>query len=388
MRIERVEVLVVTLPSRRKHPMANPAASLGNYVITKVFADGLVGLGEATVLKEWGGDHGRYYGEHPSTTVRIIEEILAPAVIGRDPQALDALCEAMDRAIKGYPYAKASLDIAAHDLVGKALGVPVYQLLGGLYRREVRLAHSLGILDREPLLAEVAAAIAEGAGTIKLKVGLEPERDVQTVRLVRELVGDGVDITVDANQGWPDAKTAIRTIQRMEPYRVLFVEQPVEGIQAMAKVARAVSTHVMADESAWTPEDVLEIARLEAADVISVYTTKPGGLHRARKVLAVAEAAGLSCNVNGSAETGVGNAANLHLAAAAKIVRHACVLPVSAPAESAPTKIVGRFYLDDIVTEPFGYRNGSLVVGDRPGLGVQLDEKKVAKYRSHAVAVQ
>jgi muconate cycloisomerase len=340
------------------------------------------------VLKEWGGDHGRYYGEHPSTTVKLIEDILAPAVIGQDPRDLDRLCEIMDRAVKGYPYAKASIDIAVHDLIGKALGIPVYQLLGGLYRREVRVAHSLGILEMEPLLSEVGAAIVEGARTIKLKVGKDPRRDIETVRRVRELIGADLDITVDANQGWLDAKTAIQTIRAMEPYRVLFVEQPVEGLRAMARVAHAVDTHIMADESAWTPEDILEIAQLGAADVVSVYTTKPGGLHRARKVLAVAEAAGLSCNVNGSAETGVGNAANLHLAAATRVVSQACVLPVSAPAEAAPTKIVGRFYLDDIIAEPFEYRNGSLVVSDRPGLGVELDERKVAQYLSHSAAIR
>ena len=381
MRIERVETFAVSLPERRKHPTATLADKQGDYVIVKVFAEGLVGLGEATVLKEWGGDHGRYYGEHPSTTIKLINDVLAPAIIGEDATQINVVMEKLRGTVKGYPYAKAGIDVALHDLNGKAEGVPVYRLLGGLYRSKIRLAHSLGILEQDSLLTEVDAAIGEGVRTIKLKVGFDVERDVETVRLVRELVGDEVEVTVDANQGWLDAKTAIRAIRRMEPYNVLFVEQPVEGLREMARVARAVDTHVMADESAWNMFDILEIARLEAAEVISLYMTKPGGLQGAMKAAAVAEAAGFTCNVNGSAETGVGNAANLHLAAAARPVIHACVVPVSAPAEAAPTKVVGRFYTDDIIAEPFRYEDGVLLVPDKPGLGVELDEEKVCKYR-------
>jgi muconate cycloisomerase len=269
-----------------------------------------------------------------------------------------------------------------HDLVGKALGVPVYQLFGGAYRDRIPLAHSLGFMETGNLLMEVEEALGEGVRTIKLKVGADPKRDVAVVREVRKLAGDDIAITVDANQGWPDARTAIRTIKQMEESQVLFAEQPVEGLGPMSAVARAVDTDIMADESAWSPYDIVEIADSGAAQLISLYTTKPGGLHRAAKVAAVAEAHGFACNVNGSAETGVGNAANLHLAASMKVVSHACVVPVSAPAEARPTMTVGRFYMDDIIAEPFVYEDGSLLVPSAPGLGIELDEAKITKYRS------
>ncbi len=385
--IERVEVLVVSLPQRRPHPTATRARRLGEYVIVKVFAGGLVGLGEATVLKEWGGDFGRYYGEHPATTAKLITEVFAPALLGKDAMQFERLLDEMNLAAKGYPYAKASLDIAVHDVVGKALGVPVYQLLGGRYRQEVPIAHSLGILSTDALLEEVAIAVSEGVRTIKLKVGLDSDRDVEVVRRVRELVGDGITISVDANRAWGTPKNAIRTIRRMEPYGLAFAEQPVEGLHDMAVVTRSVDTDIMADETAWSPEDVLDIARADAANLISIYTTKPGGLHRALKVAAVADAAGFLYNVNGSHETGVGNAANLHLACALRNCKLACVLPVSAPEDHRQTAIAGRSYLDDIITEPFEYRSGSLFVSDRPGLGVELDEEKVRKYLQGSVAV-
>jgi muconate cycloisomerase len=382
VRIARISATTVTLPARRLHPMAFGGERLGRYVIVEVETDdGLVGLGEATVLPQWGGDHGRYYGETPQTTVEVVEHVLAPVLVGEDPRELERAHETMNRALKGYPYAKAAIDVALHDVTGKAYGVPVYQLLGGLARRSVPVAHSLGILDLETMRSEAAAAVEDGIRTIKVKVGLDPERDVAAVGAVREVVGDDVEIVVDANQGYPTAKVAIRTLRRLEEQGIRYVEQPVEGLRQLAQVASAIDTPVMADESAWNAYDVLEIARTGAADLISLYTTKPGGLNPAKKAAAVAEAAGLPCNVNGSAETGVGNAANLHLAASTRCVSEACVIPITTVAGRAQTAVAGIFYTDDLLADPFRFEDGCLVVPDGPGLGIELDREKLEHYR-------
>ena len=124
-----------------------------------------------------------------------------------------------------------------------------------------------------------------------------------------------------------------------------------------------------------------EIARKNAADVISIYTTKPGGLFKAKQVAAVAQAAGLPCNVNGSVETGIGNAANIHLAASTGVVTYGCVVPVSTPKEQSKPGIVGIYYSDDIVTEAFEFRDGNILVSSKSGLGIELDEDKLKYYR-------
>jgi muconate cycloisomerase len=186
---------------------------------------------------------------------------------------------------------------------------------------------------------------------------------------------------VDGNEGYVHASDAIRHLKKIEQYDVLFCEQPVAGLEAMARVARGVSIPLMADESAWTPQDILRILEKRAAEVISLYPTKPGGLFRAKQVAAVIEAGGLTCNVNGSAELGVANAVNLHLSASTKIVSQACVYPVTSLSGREQTKVAGRFYLDDIITEPFKYEDGYLYVPHGPGLGVELDEEKVSRYR-------
>jgi muconate cycloisomerase len=382
MKIAQIDIIRVAVPRRRLHRMASMATTAGRYVILRLHTDeGLTGLGEATVMREWGGDHGIYYGESPGTTLTVLQEDLFPAIRGRDPFDVEQVLEVMDRTIKGYPYAKAAIDLALHDIIGKASGLPVHQLLGGCYRDRIPLAQSLGIMETDKAVAEAVEAVREGIGTVKIKVGLDYAHDEEVVREVRAAVGQGVAITLDANQAYPTPKTAIQQIRRLERHGLLLVEQPVEGLDAMAEVTRAVDTWIMADESAWSPRDVLKIAEHRAADAISIYTTKPGGLFRARQVAAVAQAAGLPCNVNGSGELGVGNAANVHLAASARIISLASVIPATAPAEKQPTRIAGRQYVDDIVREPFGYADGCVLVPRAPGLGVELDEGKIAAYR-------
>jgi muconate cycloisomerase len=382
MKITRIETIPIRLPTRRVHQWSSLTTPIGVYVIVKIFTnDGLIGFGEAPVLKDWGGDHMKYYGETPETTAHVINDILAPVLVGHDPSAIGSMHDVMDRAIKGYPYAKAAIDMALYDLAGKALRAPAYQLLGGCFRRRIAVAHSIGLMEIDKAVEEALQVKAEGIKTVKLKGGREPARDVELVKRMRKALGAEMLITVDANQGYASPKIAVQTIKAMEEYGIHFMEQPVEGIDEMAVVAASVDTPIMADESAWTPQDALEIVRKKAADIISLYTTKPGGLFKAKKVAAVAEAAGLKCNVNGSVETGVGNAANLHLAASTAVASLACVVPVSTPQEKRGKGIAGVYYTDDLITEPFEYADGEIVVPDKPGLGIELDEGKLERYR-------
>ncbi len=382
MKISRIETIPIRLPTRRVHQWASLTTPIGVYVIIKLYTDqGLVGLGEAPVLKDWGGDHGKYFGETPQTTVHIINDILAPALKDQNPNRIEILHALMDKAVKGYPYCKAAIDAAIYDVVGKALDVPVYQLLGGLFRERIPIAHSLGLMEIDKAVEEAREAIAEGVKTIKLKGGLEPRRDIDLVERIRAAIGPDAKICVDANQGYPSPKLAVQVARAMAEFDLLYLEQPVEGIDRMAEVARRVDTPIMADESAWTAEDVFEIAQKNAADIISIYTTKPGGLFRAKQVAAVAQAAGLPCNVNGSVETGVGNAANIHLAASTGVVTYGCVVPVSMPKEKSKPGIAGIYYQDDIIMEPFGFDDGDIIVSPKPGLGIELDEEKLKHYR-------
>ena len=214
MKITKIETIPIRLPTRRVHQWASLTTPIGVYVILKLYTDeGLIGLGEAPVLKDWGGDHGKYFGETPQTTMHIINDILAPALSGQDPSRFESIHALMDKAVKGYPYCKAAIDAALYDVVGKSLKVPVYQLLGGLFRERVPIAHSLGLMEIEKAVEEAVQAKAEGVKTIKLKGGVDQKRDVELVKQIRQAIGPDLNICVDANQGYPTAKVAVKITQ-------------------------------------------------------------------------------------------------------------------------------------------------------------------------------
>jgi muconate cycloisomerase len=383
--IAGIELFHVSLPTRREHKWTGLQEPIGGYVILKMTdGDGRVGWGEAPALKDWGGEFGRYFGESPGTVRSVVSQYLAPAVAGCLPGDIIELHARMDRALKGHPYAKAAIEIAACDLAGLQLNVPSARLLGGVLRRRIPVTHSIGLIGFEEAEREVAQAAKEGIRTFKIKVGVDPDRDVEMVSRVRDTVGPKVALCVDANQGYATPAEAIRTFKRMARCDLLYFEQPVEGIARLAEVARAVDAPVMADESAWNAHDVIEIIEKRAAQIVSIYTTKPGGLFRAMEVAAVARAAGIVCNVNGSVETGIGNRANIVLASVAPAVTLSCVVPISTPAEAQSGQVAGIYYRDDLIAAPMRFADGAIEVPAGAGMGIAVDEAKVKKYAVRA----
>jgi len=355
---------------------------IGNYVILRIETDaGLVGLGEAPTLPDWGGEHGRYYGEDPHTAVRMLEHYFAPILIGQDPTNIAPLLHKLDVPVRGHMSAKSAVDLALHDLAGKALGVPVYKLLGGRMREAVDVCYSVGIAPPEEQAREAEIAAADGIRFMQVKVPGDPKTDREMIAAVRDAVGSDVEIYPDINQGYTTAKQAIQSINAMEEFGISAVEQPVEGRRAMAEVTAAVRVPVWADESAWTPQDALEVIQQACADAITIYYSKAGGLQRGLQVGHIAAAASMPINLNGALETGVGNAANLHLAAALQGEVLPSVIPVTTLEGRETCKAGGVFYTDDIITEPFPYSEGALAVPEGPGLGVELDMDKVDRYR-------
>jgi muconate cycloisomerase len=383
--IQSVETILVQLPTRREHKWTGLTEVIGRYLLVRMTdSDGRVGWGEAPALKDWGGEFGRYFGESTLISKAVIENYLAPALVGVDLGNFAEMHARMDAAIKGYPYSKAALDFAAYDVTGKWLGVPVHMLLGGRVRSHVAVTHSIGLIPIAEAEKEVAKVAAEGIKTIKIKIGVDPKRDIEIVRVIRNAVGDEVELCVDANEGYSTPGEAISTVRAMDKYRLKYVEQPVMGIERIAEVARAIDPPVMADESAWNAHDVIQISEHRAAQIVSIYTTKPGGLYKAMEVAAVCRAAGIICNVNGSVETGVGNLANIHLAAAAPAATLSCVVPVSTPAEWQTGQVGGIYYRDDLITAPMKLVNGTIEVPTAPGMGIDVDLAKIEKYRVSA----
>ena len=370
MKIRAIETIPVSVPIRPEFVIRG---SLGihaesPFVILRVHTDeGITGLGEVSCTPVWSG-------EDSITAVHIIHDFLEPAIVGEEPRDVERLTAKMRHAVAGHPFTKSGIELALWDILGKSCGLPIFRLLGGAVRETIPIKMSVSgaAPDRA---AEIARwAMAKGLKALKVKVGIEPESDVDRVKAVRAAIGPGIRMGVDANGGW-SVREAIRTIRRMvEHSNIYFAEQPVAplDLQWLADVRRSVPVPVMADESCYTIQDAMAIARAEAADVLSTYVGKGGGIGPARKIAAVAEAAGLTCTVGSNLELGVASAAMTHLAAATTGIG----------AEEFPCDILGPLaYEHDLLAEPMEFRDGAIRVPSGPGLGVALDEEMLGRFR-------
>lgn len=367
MKIFLAEVQSTRIPTSRPHQMAIGTTNFQEDVVVKLVSDeGVIGWGEAPHMV---GHSQR--GETPDTVRVVLRRKLLPAVLGLDPLNQEAIGLALDRAVPWNTRAKGSIIMAAYDLAGKALGTPVHNLLGGMVRDRVPLSWSLPIQEPAVIAEEAQRMVERGWRILKVKVGRpEPMQDVVAVREVRKAVGDGIRIRADANQAY-DVKTAIKVARHMEESGLEFLEQPVHqfDLEGMAEVTRQVTLPIMADESAQTAEDLLAIAKQRVADYVSIYVIGPGGLHNSKRMAIIAQAARIRGYLGGALESAIGASAGLHFAAASPAVDLGC-------------EMTGQFLLtDDFGREPIPMEDGALVVPTAPGLGVEVDEQKLARYR-------
>lgn len=375
MKIDRVEIQTTKIPTFRPHQMAIGTTTHQENVVVRIYGDdGVDGVGESPFMV----GHSQA-GETPDTARVVMTTRLIPALEGVDPFDLDAIFLKLERAVPGNLRAKGAVMMALHDLVGKSLGVPLYTLLGGKVRDRIPLSWSLPIVDLKTALEEAKDRVSKGWRILKVKAGRgEPKDDVELVAALRGEFGDDLSIRADANQAY-DVKTAVRVIRSLEPYNITFFEQPVhrtdfEGLRYLARDA-GLTMPIMADEAAHALSDFARICRMQAADMVSIYIIGPGGPSRSRAMAIMAEHFRIRGYVGGALETGVGTAAGLHLAASSAAIDLGC-------------EMVGPFMLEsDIVTEPPVMEDGALMVPTGPGLGVELDESALAKYRIGDVGV-
>jgi L-alanine-DL-glutamate epimerase-like enolase superfamily enzyme len=369
MRITRVEPIPVRVPLKAgmTAKTAHGEHAVSAYVLVRVHTDaGLVGLGEATISGLWSG-------ETQAGAVSAVRDYIAPLLVGKDPRDITAARRAMDAIIKLNPFTKAAVEMALWDLAGKATGLPVYQLLGGKVRDRVRIKLVVWARDvpGSRLMAEQHLKL--GVTCVKVKVGLDPETDVARVRAVREVAGPDVPVTIDANCGWTLTQ-ARRCLHRLADMNLLLAEQPIPAGDpgALADLRRDSPCPLMADESVFTLQDAWLLTAHRAADVLSVYPGKHGGIAATAEIVAVAKAAGVRCTMGSNLELGIGTAAMLHVAAA---------FPEIEP-EAFPADTIGPFYHDaDLITQPLDLGPPAARIPDGPGLGVELDEEQLKRWR-------
>ncbi len=339
------------------------------YVLVAIRTDeGLVGWGESQA------DIG-FFGNTVEEVATAIGDYLGPQLVGHNPFDREKLLRIID--FRDNSCAKAGIDMALHDLTAKALGTPVSTLLGGRHRESVPVALEIAGGDPEEMARECLRFMELGVRAFKPKIGGIPEEDAERLSVIRQAVGPDVSIRADANQGYT-VKEAIRFCRLADGYGVglELLEQPVSAWdhQGMAAVRRSVDVLIEADEACYSVHDAMQIVRHEAADVLNVKIGKAGGFVGAKKIAAVAEAAGLKCVLGTAFGTGIEMAAKLQLAAATELIVDA----VEFTELGLHGNLLRGAWADELALP---LANGSLPIPSGPGLGVDLDLEQVEGWR-------
>jgi len=365
MKITRVESIVVRPPIRHAGKLGVGALEAVENVIVRITTDeGVEGVGEAS---PW-----PVFIENAHAVKETIDRHLAPRLVGTSPMDIESLVQAMEATQHGMSCAKAGLEMAAWDAAGKALGRPVYELLGGLVRDRVDLSYSVANQVTEADIEEIAWLREQGFDVLKIKTGvLDETPEIRRFAAIREAVGNDFDLRIDFNQGGRPER-AIRLCRALEEYSPTFIEQPVKGwdVEGLARIAAAIDTPIMADESAMGLEAGYAVVARHAADIISIKLAKLGGILRSKKLAGVCEAANIPCYAGAMWESGIGIAASLHFACSTPAVLY-----------GSDFYTCSHLMTDDLITEPLVVESGDMLVPRGPGLGVEVDWKAVEHYR-------
>jgi L-alanine-DL-glutamate epimerase-like enolase superfamily enzyme len=364
-KIEAIETTVVNRPFNPALAVrgAKSTHASSSFLFVRVRAsDGSEGFGEVSATRNWSG-------EDEVTARHAIRDVIEPALLGRSLGPIPELSAVMERAIAGNVFAKAGLNMALWDALGRSLGQPVAALLGGPLRAEIPVKISISG-DGDELRAGYRAAVDAGFSSFKVKVGRGVAGDVERFKLARELAGDAAFIGADANGGW-SVSDARRVIPELAAADAAFIEQPVAArdITGMASLRKGLLP-VVADESVYGPGDLAQLIRADAADAVSIYIGKSGGLERAVQMANTCTIFGIDVVIGSNAELGLGAAAQAHVASACERLG------------SIPSDIIGQhFYTDDVLAEPMAIDGSTAAVPMSAGLGVTVRDDIVRSFR-------
>jgi L-Ala-D/L-Glu epimerase len=360
-KIRDVAIMPYNLPQKQVLMAAfSTPLTTDNVLIRLRTEEGVIGWGESS-------PYAPITGENQQSDVTMGRS-LAELVKGRDVFALSRIIADMDGAADYNQSIKAAFEMAMWDICGKIAGLPVCVLLGGY--RDSFPTDRTATLDTPSIMAGRAKGfVAAGFKVVKVKVGENPEIDLQRVREIREAVGKNIAIRIDANQGWTPAD-AIRSLRAMEAYNIEFCEQPVKywDLAGMKHVRNSVGIPIMADETVHAPHDLIEVIRQEAADMVNIKLMKAGGILQAARIAQIADAANMNCMVGCMIECRLGLTAAAHVVASQKNILYA---DLDAFWEQTLDPIIGGMEVKD----------GVVRLPQTPGLGLDVDPAFVAKLR-------
>ncbi len=362
--ITDMHVYTTRIPVQATHSHGSGDVSTINSVILELTGDsGHTGWGEASPWPVFTGT--------TEANAAALDKHLRPLIIGANALRREELLVRAEKELVHCNEAKAALEMALLDLVGKTLGLSVGQLIGGRQRDSVPVSFSVANPVFEEDMELIAHLYGSGVRLFKLKTGFHDHKfDLMRLEKIRETHGDSIKLRIDYNQGLK-ATDAIRTLRDMEAFDLCFIEQPTprHNLEAMAAISHAIDTPIMADESVFDPREALIAAKMNLADIYSLKVMKSGGIARAQEIAAIAGAAGVGVYGGCMFETGLAHLAGAHLVSAIPEIDLGCEF------------YMPSFYAtDDLLCEPFPVRNGAVHIPETPGLGIDIDRDKLQKY--------
>ena len=361
LKIKDVEIYLFDIPLVAPFRISIGEMKAANDLLVRVVTDqGLAGIGEACPFPP-------ITGETQATNAaaaRAIRDML----IGKDPLAVDSLLREIGPIVHANPSAVAAYDMALYDILGKVAGLPLFRLLGG-DKTQFETDITTGLDTPEAMAVEIKGYADRGYKTLKAKVGLDPDTDVARIQAIRDAIGYGINLRIDANQGWsvPQATAALR---KMEKFRIQLVEQPVvaSDIAGLKAVRNASPIPVMADEACFLPTDALKLIRAEACDYFNIKLMKAGGIANAVRIAHVADAANIRCMVGCMLESNVALTAAAHVVASQANIIYA---DLDGNAEHTANPVV----------EGMTVKAGIVTMPEKPGLGCDVDPAYLKKLR-------
>jgi len=352
MRITNVAATSVSVPLAEPFVISLGAVDTVDTVLVQVTTDeGLTGVGE-------GAGVGFVTGETPDTVLGAIDAF-TPALIGQNPFAIEQVHRDMDRILVRNGAAKAAVDLALYDIMGKAVGLPLYQFLGGV-NSVVETDQTISLGEPEAMAAKASSLAAKGYREIKVKAGSDDDLDRDAITLIRR-AAPHAHLKVDANQGWT-VPQALAMLAMYADHGVGAVEQPLPywDIDGTAYVRARSPIPIMVDESCFTPHDASVIVRRQAADFINIKLMKCGGIYPALQINAIAQAAGVRCMLGCMLESRVAIAAGAHLVASRPNFVY------------ADLDSFNDFDDSSVVAKAFDFDVPNIRLTDAPGIGVTL----------------
>ncbi|MBM4161406.1 MAG: dipeptide epimerase [Ignavibacteria bacterium] len=353
MKIKEIEIFHYDIPLIEPFTIAIGTMYAANNVLVRIRTDsGIVGLGEACPFTPITGDT-------QDTSIAAAKDLRTIAV-GKDPLAVESLIKQFGALAHTNPSTVAAFDMALYDILGKVASLPLYRLFGG-DRSSFETDITVSLDTTEKMIRSAKEFASRGYKTIKIKVGTDPDVDVERLQSMREAVGPNLNFRIDANQGWTVAQ-AIYALKRMEPVRIQFVEQPVHrsDLAGMKRVRDESPIPVMADESLFLPADAIQLIRADACDYFNIKLTKAAGIFNSIKIAHIADAANIRCMLGCMIDSRLALTAAAHVVAAHGNITFA---DLDGNIEHTVDPVIGGMIVKEgIITLPEG-----------PGLGVDVD---------------